>query len=221
MGNVVLVHGAWVDSSCWDLVAPTLRDHGHRVEAVQLHRGTLAADTAAAQDVINRLGAEVVACGWSYGGMVITGLDLPAESHLVYLAAYMPDDGESAMSLTQRHQGDIASALFVDSAGDVGLAGEALDDFLWGDAPAEPAAAIRASLRSQAMATLTDSPGRFAWRDTPTTFVICRQDRTINPELQREMAQRATHVIEWDTSHSPMLSRPDLVVGLLDGLANP
>jgi pimeloyl-ACP methyl ester carboxylesterase len=69
------------------------------------------------------------------------------------------------------------------------------------------------------MQTFLDTPARVAWRSVPSTYVICRQDRTINPDLQREMAPRATHVVEWNTSHSPMLSRPDLIVELLDGLA--
>ena len=70
------------------------------------------------------------------------------------------------------------------------------------------------------MQTMLDMPARVAWRDTPSTYVITRHDRTMNTELQREMARRAKHVVEWDTSHSPVLSRPDLVVDLLDSLAS-
>jgi pimeloyl-ACP methyl ester carboxylesterase len=69
------------------------------------------------------------------------------------------------------------------------------------------------------MQTFLDPPARVSWRDTPSTYVICRQDRTINPDLQRELARQATHVVEWETSHAPMLSRPELIVELLDGLA--
>jgi pimeloyl-ACP methyl ester carboxylesterase len=189
------------------------------VETVELHRGTLAADTNAAQRTVDSLGPEVVACGWSYGGMVITGLKLPAGSHLVYLCAFMPDEGESASVLAQRHPGDIATLVQVDDAGNLFLEGDEVDEFAWADAPADRAAAARASLRPQAMQTFVDTPARVSWRGLPSTYVIGGQDRTVNPDLQREMAERATHVVEWNTSHSPMLSRPDLIVDLLDGLA--
>lgn len=220
MANVLLVHGAWVDSSCWDLVAPPLRERGHVVETVELHRGTLAADMKVAQELLDGFGSDVLVCGWSYGGMVITGLELPAGSHLVYLCAYMPDEGESAMSLTERHTpGDIASLFQVDDAGNLFVEGDEIDEFAWADAPTDVAATARASLRPQAMQTFLDPPVRVSWRDVASTYVICRRDRVINPDLQREMAQRATRVVEWDTSHCPMLSRPDLIVELLDGLA--
>jgi pimeloyl-ACP methyl ester carboxylesterase len=219
VGAVVLVHGVCVDATCWDGVAAALRKRGHRVEAVDLHRGTLAADTAAVQEVIDRMATPVVVCGWSYGGMVVTGLDLPAGSHLVYLCALMPDDGESAMALMEQRPADIANIVVADETGDFVLAGDDLNDILWEDAPAEATEPIRASLRTQAGVTLVEPPARVAWHDTPSTYVVTMQDRVVHPDLQREMAKRATHVIEWNTSHSPVLSTPEVVVGLLDELA--
>jgi len=220
VGGIALVHGAWIDSSCWSLVAAPLRDRGHRVALAELHRGTLAADTRAAQEVVDGLGGPVVVCGWSYSGMVITGLELPPGSHLVYLCAFMPDEGESATLLNLRHPGDVMTVVQADDAGDTFLAGDEIDELVWADAPPDLAGAARASLRSQALQTMLDTPARVAWRDTPSTYVITRQDRTMDTELQREMARRAKHVVEWDTSHSPVLSRPDLVVDLLDSLAS-
>jgi pimeloyl-ACP methyl ester carboxylesterase len=136
MGNVLLVHGAWIDSSCWGLVAPALQDRGHRVETVELHQGTLAADTKAAQGVLDNLGTDVVACGWSYGGMVITGLELQPGSHLVYFCAFMPDEGESATALNLRHPGDVERLFQFDDAGEVLVVGEAdeIDELVWADA---------------------------------------------------------------------------------------
>lgn len=162
----------------------------------------------------------MVVCGWSYSGMVITGLELPPGSHLVYLCAFMPDEGESATLLNLRHPGDVMTVVQADDAGDTFLAGDEIDELVWADAPPDLAGAARASLRSQALQTMLDTPARVAWRDTPSTYVITRQDRTMDTELQREMARRAKHVVEWDTSHSPVLSRPDLVVDLLDSLAS-
>ena len=220
MADIVLVHGAHVGSWCWDYVAPDLGERGHRVATVELHRGSLAADTIAAQEMVDGFdGAPLVVCGWSYGGMVITGLELPARSQLAYVCAFMPDAGETASSLTEHHPTGFAAVIALDEAGDLVLTGENIDEFLWADAPPDRAARARASLRSQAIAPMIEPPLRVAWRDTPSTYIVGRQDRVLHPDLQRALAHRATYVAEWDTSHAPMLSRPELLIGLLDRLA--
>jgi len=150
--------------------------------------------------------------------MVITGLALDASSHLVYVCALMPAEGESAMALGSRHSGGIDMLLGTDDAGDLVLGGDQLDEILWADAPAEIADVARTRLRSQAMTSFLEVPPRVAWRHTPSTFVFGRHDRVYHRQLVDEMAARATTVIEWDTSHSPVLSRPDLVAELLSGL---
>ena len=190
-------------------------DRGRRVEVVELHRGSLLADTAAVQEVVERLGESVVACGWSYGGMVITGLTLGASSHLVYLCALMPAEGESAIELGRRHPGGLAALVDTDEAGDVVLRGDQVDEILWADAPSETAAMARTMLRPQAMRSFLEAPPRVAWRQTPSTYVVGRHDRAFHPQLVDDMASRAATVIEWETSHSPLLSRPHLVVDLL------
>ena len=213
--SVVLVHGRCLTGAVWDLVAGELRGRGRRVEVVELHRGSLLADTEAVQEVVDLLGEPVVACGWSYGGMVITGLTLGASSHLVYLCALMPAEGESAIELGRRHPGGLAALVDTDEAGDVVLRGDQVDEILWADAPSETAAMARTMLRPQAMQSFLEAPPRVAWRQTPSTYVVGRHDRAFHPQLVDEMASRAATVIEWDTSHSPLLSRPDLVVDLL------
>ena len=221
MRGIALVHGAHVGPACWEPVASELRNRSHRVEAVGLHRGSLAADTRAVQEVVDDFAGSVLACGWSYGGMVITGLELSPGSRLAYVCAFMPEEQETASSLIeQQRPTGFADLLALDDAGNLAIAGEQIDDFMWADAPRDRAAIGRKSLRSQAIAPLIESPARIAWRTTPSTYVVGREDCVIQPELQREMAQRAEEVIEWDTSHSPMLSRPDLMVDLLDRLAS-
>jgi pimeloyl-ACP methyl ester carboxylesterase len=131
----------------------------------------------------------------------------------------MPEEGESATSLNERHPADLGRLLATDERGDLLLVGDEIDEVVRADASAARASAARASLRSQGSVTLMESPPRTAWRDVPSTFVVSRRDRVVHPDLQREMARRAKHVVEWDTSHMPMLSRPDLVIDLLNGLA--
>ena len=151
--------------------------------------------------------------------MVITGLKSASVRHLVYLTAFMPDQDESATSLNQRQPAELGTVLQFNDAGDSVLVGHEIDELVWADAPPHVAAAARASLRPQARQTFIDAPLRVSWRNVPSTYVISRGDRIINPDLQRQLARRAMHVVEWDTSHAPMLSRPDLVIDLLDELA--
>ena len=219
MGNILLVHGACMSGSSWDLVAPPLRERGHQVEAIDLHRGSLAADTAYAQAVADGLGGSVVACGHSYGGMVVTGLTLPLGSQLAYIAAFLPSEGESSGGLMSQWPSDGSSVMTLDKDGQIVLSGDELDAIAWGDATPEQASIGRAAQRSQAVAPAFESPTRFGWRDTPSTYVLCRQDRVVQPALQREMAQRATNLVEWESSHCPNLSHAGDVVDLLDRLA--
>jgi pimeloyl-ACP methyl ester carboxylesterase len=127
----------------------------------------------------------------------------------------MPEEGESAIELGSRHPGELAALVDTDEAGDLVLRGDQLDEILWPDAPAETAAMARAMLRPQAMQSFREAPPRVAWRQTPSTYVVGRNDRAFHRQLVDEMASRAATVIEWDTSHSPLLSRPDLVADLL------
>lgn len=219
MGRVLLVHGAWLDPSCWNLVAPTLRERGHQVGVVDLPLESLVGDTDAAQRALDDLGTDVVVCGWSYGGVVITGLEPTQVRHLVYIASLMPDEEESLSSLNDRHPVEVETRFEFDGEGRVRPVADSVDAVLWPDAPIEVASAARKSLRPQAPQTFFDMPKRVSWREVPTTYVICRHDRTVSPQLQHEQAQRATHTIEWDVSHAPMLSRPEIVIELIDSLA--
>lgn len=225
MGNIVLVHGAWGGGWCWDAMTPDLRDQGHEVRTPDLHRGTLDADTAAVQDVVDELGGPAVVAGWSYGGQVITGLRLPEGSRLVYIGALMPDDGETAMGTLQAApptglaavmQFSEDGAICTLDPDDPGV-GEAL----WADAATDLAAAAAQRLCPQATAPLGAAPGRVAWKDTPSTYVVCTQDNAVHPDLQRRLATtRATETLEWDCSHAPMLSRPAELVAVLGELAS-
>lgn len=109
--GVLLVHGAWHTGSSWDGVAGRLRALNIPVAVAELHRGSLVDDTAAATEAMNELPGPVVACGHSYGGMVITGLDPDRIAHLVYLAAPMPDTSETALDLVAAHPSDLLTSI--------------------------------------------------------------------------------------------------------------
>jgi pimeloyl-ACP methyl ester carboxylesterase len=224
VGQIVLVHGAWHGPWCWDRVIRPLRDLGHVVVATELHRGSLEADTAAVQDDVRRLvdaSGPVVVCGHSYGGAVVTGLEPDGIAQLACIAGFLLDAGEScARAGTERFEAVSPPELVVRRDDGTSVLDPHLAAVhLFGDCTLEDQHWALGHVREQVMGTLTASPARTVWRDVPTTYAVCTEDRIVNPELQRHLAARAaTTVVEWPTSHSPLVSHPRLVVDLLHTL---
>jgi pimeloyl-ACP methyl ester carboxylesterase len=223
MAGVVLVHGAWHGPWCWERVVPALEERGIAVRATELHRGSLPADTAAVQADVDALagGGRVVVCGHSYGGAVITGLDPSRLSHLVYLCAFMLDEGETTLDrLTDAPPTALADAMVLsDDNTEFTIDPDGARRAFYADCTDDLVARSIARLRPQAVLPGGDSPERIAWREVPSTYVVCEADESVHLDLQREMAARATHTLSWPTSHSPFLSRPQLVIDLLGDLA--
>jgi alpha/beta hydrolase family protein len=209
---IVLVHGLWHDPRHLDGVAGRLRAAGLEVTVPELHRGSLSADTAAVQAAVDAMPRPPVVLGHSYGGCVITGLT--GVAHLIYLAAYVPDEGESAATLGgSAHFIDRIVRRRPDRATELDPAGAV--DALYADcSPAEAARAV-ALLRPQAAGHGRGVPERVAWHGVASTYVVCTADRAIDPAVQRRMATRCSTTHAWPTGHSPFLSRPDLVAGLI------
>ncbi|MFI8899905.1 alpha/beta hydrolase [Streptomyces virginiae] len=212
MAAVVLVHGLYHRPEHFAAVAEGLRASGIEVAVPELHRGSLAADTAAVQAVIDALPEPPVVLGHSYGGSVITGVRRAA--HLVYLAAFVLDAGESAASLGGASQ-RLKDAIVTEPDGSTTLHPGLAIDTLYDDCPEPLTAQAVDLLRTQAPGCGRGVPQRHSWKTTPSTYVICAQDRAIDPGLQRTMAARCTDVREWQTGHSPFVGQPDLIVELL------
>ena len=102
--NVVLVHGAWADGSCWSGVIERLQADGYTVTAPQFPESSLAADVARLRQVLHRQDGPTVVVGHSYGGQIMTalGTDAPNAAGLVYIAAFGLDEGESIGALGRR-----------------------------------------------------------------------------------------------------------------------
>ncbi|WP_030762801.1 MULTISPECIES: alpha/beta fold hydrolase [unclassified Streptomyces] len=212
MAAVVLVHGLYHRPEHFADVAERLRAAGTEVVVPELHRGSLLADTAAVQDAVDALREPPVVLGHSYGGSVITGVR--GARHLVYLAAFVPDAGESAAGLGGA-SAQLREAIRPGPDGTTSLCPDRAAAVLYGDCPAPLAARAVGLLRAQAPGCGRGVPERHGWRHTPSTYVVCAQDRAVDPVLQRGMASRCTDVREWRTGHSPFVGRPRLVVGLL------
>ncbi|MFE9929219.1 alpha/beta hydrolase [Streptomyces sp. NPDC005533] len=212
MASVVLVHGLYHRPEHFAVVAERLRTDGTEVAVPELHRGSLAADTAAVQARVDALSEPPVVLGHSYGGSVITGVR--GAAHLIYLAAFVPDAGESASSLGGASE-QLKDAVVVEPDGSTTLHPGLAIDTLYGDCPEPLAVQAVGLLRAQAPGCGRGVPRHHSWKKTPSTYVICAQDRAIDPSLQRTMASRCTDVREWQTGHSPFVGQPDLIVELL------
>jgi hypothetical protein len=153
----------------------------------------------------------------------------PQVSELVYVAALNVDEGESAMSaaVTESaagaldHSGrpDALAHMHVAEDGTSTIDAEGARTLFYNDCRDDVADWAVDHLGPHPMATLSQTPNAVAWRHRPSTYAVCTLDNIVHPDLQRILARRADCVVEWPTGHSPFLSRPDLVTGLLADVA--
>lgn len=222
--TIMLVHGAWHGSWCWDAVVPLLHAKGIATAVVDNPSVTqpgsdLAADGDNLRAALDAIAGPIVLVGHSYGGAVITDAGThPNVEHLVYLTAFALDAGES-LTDNQLAGGDdmkLAEALQFD--GDViNVEPARVAEFFYHDCTPEDAAAAASRLRPMSLAAMMGTAREIAWREKPSTYVVCTDDRAIPVALQRACAQRTNAVLELATSHSPFLSRPDELADLLAG----
>ncbi|MFJ9113878.1 alpha/beta hydrolase [Streptomyces sp. NPDC102283] len=215
MSAVVLVHGLYHRPEHFGRVAERLRTAGIEAVVPELHRGSLSADTAAVQAAVDSLAGPPLVLGHSYGGSVITGVR--GAAHLVYLTAFVPDTGESAATLGGASP-RLQEAIVPEPDGSTTLRPELAARVLYDDCSASLAAWAVDLLRPQAPGCGRGVPLHHSWKDTPSTYVVCDQDRVIDPALQRKMAARCTEVREWLTGHSPFVGHPGLLGELLEEL---
>lgn len=227
--TVVLVHGAWHGPWCWDRVTPLLDERGIRWTALDLPTcnaqpngaATLQDDAAAVRAAIDAVGGPCVVVGHSYGGLVITEACAghPAVKRLVYLTAFMAAAGDDLLKVFTSGEPNLAliNAIENDDAGWSSLGPETVRDLFFNDCDAETVAWAVANCR--AMRGGGEPLTVTAWRDIPSTFVVCEQDLAILPPLQRAMSAHATDVVTLDASHSPFASQPSAVADLLERLA--
>jgi pimeloyl-ACP methyl ester carboxylesterase len=228
MRTIVLVHGAWHGPWCWAEVLGSLADAGVPSVTVDCRGPDVPADAAAVTAALDGLGpsAKAVLVGHSYGGAVVTAAGThPAVERLVYLCAFAPDADETVLGLARDHEepGDLAAVVRIHDDGTSTLDPELAPAALYGDCPPADVERAVGLLRLQHGKTLSTPPGVAAWRERPTTYVVCGADRAVPPSLQRSMAARIPDVaiVEWpDSSHSPFLSRPAEVADLLVALAS-
>src|SRR5271169_2525403 len=173
--NIVLVHGAWADGSCWSGVIERLQADGYHVTAPQFPMTALADDVARLRQVLDLQDGPAIVAGHSYGGQIITALgpDAPNVVGLVYIAAFGLDEGESIGALLQ--QGPPTPALANLIIDDQGFAWLPEDDFVnhfAADIDPVKAKVMHAVQQPLAASTLEDVMGVPAWKSLPTWFLV-------------------------------------------------
>jgi pimeloyl-ACP methyl ester carboxylesterase len=217
--NIVLVHGAWADGSCWSGVIERLQDDGYAVTAPQFPETSLADDVARLRHVLSRQGGPTVVAGHSYGCQIMTsmGEDAPNVVGLVYIAGFGLDEGESIGGLLG--QGEPTPALANLVIDDEGFAWLPEDDFVGHfAADIDPARAKVMFAVQQPLhaSTLGDVMGVPAWRSLPSWFLVATQDEAIPPDAERLFAQRmGATTVEVESGHVAMVSHPAETAALI------
>lgn len=220
--TVVLVHGAFADAMAWARVIPTLQRDGYNVVAVEQPLTAFETDVATVKRVIDAQPGPVVAVGHSYGGATITAAaGSPKVKALVYVAALAPDSGEAVAAFLDRYPAPLSKALVPDSAGFLSVDRAKLRDVFAGDLPKSETDVMAATQKPIHGASFQAKPTAAAWKTIPSWYLVARQDRSINPELERFYAKRMhATTVEVNASHVPFLSQPAAVVRLIEQAAS-
>jgi len=221
--NVVLVHGAFADGSSWAKVIPLLEARGLQVTAVQNPLSSLADDVAATRRAIARQDGPVILVGHSWAGMVISeaGND-PKVAGLVYIAALVPNEGQSASEVLKPYAASPGNAeIKPDAAGYLSLTRKGIDeDFVPDLQPAERAL-VYATQGPWNSACFADKVSAPAWTTKPSWFIAAANDRIVPPEYEQTVAQHIhATTTTLPTGHVPMLSRPKNVAAVIVEAAN-
>lgn len=209
--NIILVHGAWADGSSWSKVIPILENAGYRVIAVQLPLHSLADDVATVKRAIELVGGPTILVGHSYGGFVITNAayNNPNVTGLAYIAAFVPDEGESLSNFvdpTRLPQG----ILVFDSGGFVYVNPEMFPQAFAQDVNSTEAKIMATVQKPINESVLGEKSGPPAWKQLPTWYQVSDSDHMIPPDAERMFAERMNATtISINSSHASLVSHPD------------
>jgi pimeloyl-ACP methyl ester carboxylesterase len=221
--TIVLVHGAWADASSWAPVAERLIDDGYNVIAPANPLRGVKSDSEYIRSVLDTISGPIVLVGHSYGGFVTTDAatgDANVKA-LVYIAAFAPEEGETATQVEARNPGSqlTPSALTIrpfPGGADVYITPSDFHRVFCQDLSVGQAAIMAALQRPLAVNALSEPSSTPAWKTIPSWYMVATEDHAIPPATERFMAKRAhAHTVEVRSSHVAMLSHPEATTGLI------
>jgi pimeloyl-ACP methyl ester carboxylesterase len=228
--TIVLVHGAFAESSSWNEVIGELERDGYKAIAAANPLRSVAGDAAAVAAVVRSIAGPVVLVGHSYGGPVITEAANGSGNvkALVYVAGFAPDTGESSLTLSGMFPGSTLASAIVpvalpDGGQDLFIRPDKFRAQFAADVPEEQARLMAATQRPVAQAALAEPSGVASWKTLPSYVVYGSEDHNIPPAVMRFMAERAhavkTVVVE-GASHAIMVSHPREVASIIEEAAS-
>ncbi len=229
--TVVLVHGAFAESSSWNGVVEQLRRDGYPAIAAANPLRGLHNDAEYLRNVLDSVDGPIVLAGHSYGGTVMSeaAVGNPEVRALVYVASFCLEEGESTGELAGRFPGnELGPALRpVPVAGpdggtvsDLYIRQEKFREVFAADVPEEVAELMAVTQRPVVADALEEKATQAAWKTIPSWNLVTVQDLAVPAQSQRFMAERAkSHTVEIDASHAVTVSQPGAVARLIDEAA--
>ena len=219
--GIVFCHGLWADGSCFSKLIVPLQAEGYECIAAQYGLNTTAEDVALVKATMGRVSNPVILVGHSYGGSVITGAGTDDRVvGLVYICALAPDADETSQTQQSKFpRTDVFSHIEVVD-GRIWLRPEGTK-FFCGDLSEQEQKLVWATQGVPKPDLFEAKVGGTAWKSKPSWYIVGKNDRTVHPDLERFFAKRmkaTTHELE--SSHVPMLSKPDLVLDVIRAAAN-
>lgn len=231
--TVVLVHGAWADSSSWERVVRRLQDDGYPVDVFPTPLRSLAGDSAYLRTYLAEIAGPIVLVGHSFGGAITTNAATgnPNVRALVYLDAFAPDTGETTTQLvgptsvlanpdpTQVFN-LVPATLPPTPTTDLYVKSSVFPDAFANDLPRREGALLAATQRPVTLGALSERSATPAWRTIPSWYEVGTIDKVIPAVQQTLMAQRAhARIVKERTGHLPMISKPKAVTRLIETAA--
>ncbi|MFF5477633.1 alpha/beta fold hydrolase [Streptomyces sp. NPDC012935] len=229
--TVVLVHGAFADSSSWNGVIKQLKQDGYPVIAAANPLRSLSGDAASVKNLLAGIDGPVVLVGHSYGGAVISNAAYGSDNvkALVYADGFLPEKGESSNELVSKFEGSVIGDVLrpvpiTNPDGskdfDFSIDQSRFHQVFGADVPADTAALMAVTQRPGTGTALNEPSGEPAWKTIPSWALVGSNDRIIPRDAQVFMAERAhAHMKEIESSHAVSVSHPDAVTDIIEKAA--
>lgn len=219
--NIVVVHGALADGSGWKKATEILEKRGFNVTIVQQPVTSLADDIAATNRVLDMQDGPTLLVGHSYGGIVITEAGHnPKVAGLVYVAAFQPDKDESLLALASSKPSSGMNIRETPDGQYLYLDPAAFAKDFGADLPQDEAAFMAKSQVFASKNSFSTKVADPAWKEKKSWAIVATQDRSINPDLERDMAKRAgSDITEIAASHAVYMSQPEKVADVIEAAA--